>query len=37
MDKVIHAANQKDWKFEVISINLSKEQEDRLRMYFGVL
>ena len=35
MDKVTDAVKQKGWKFEVLSTNLSKEQEDQLRKDFG--
>ena len=36
IDKVTDAVKQKGWKFEILSTNLSKEQEDQLRMDFGV-
>jgi uncharacterized membrane protein len=35
MDKVSNAVKQKGLKFEIISTNLSKEQEDQLRKDFG--
>jgi uncharacterized membrane protein len=35
MDKVSDAVKQKGWKFEILSTNLSKEQEDQLRKDFG--
>jgi len=35
IDKVTDAVKQKGWKFEILSTNLSKEQEDQLRMDFG--
>ncbi len=34
MDKVTDAVKQKGWKFEILSTNLSKEQEDLLRKDF---
>jgi len=34
-DKVSNAVKEKGWKFEIISTNLSKEQEDQLRKDFG--
>jgi len=36
MDKVSDAVKEKGWKFEIISTNLSKEQEDQLRRDFGI-
>lgn len=36
MDKVTDAVKAKGWKFEILSTNLSKEQEDQLRQDFGV-
>jgi uncharacterized membrane protein len=36
MDKVTDAVKQKDMKFEILSTNLSKEQEDQLREDFGL-
>jgi len=35
VDKVSDAVKQKGWKFEILSTNLSKEQEDQLREDFG--
>lgn len=35
VDKVSDAVKQKGWKFEILSTNLSKEQEDQLRDDFG--
>lgn len=35
MDKVTDAVKEKGWKFEILSTNLSKEQEDKLREDFG--
>ena len=35
MDKVSEAVKAKGWKFEILSTNLSKEQEDQLRADFG--
>ena len=35
IDKVTDAVKQKGWKFEILSTNLSKGQEDQLRMDFG--
>lgn len=35
VDKVTDAVKQKGWKFEILSTNLSKEQEDELREEFG--
>jgi len=36
MDKVSDAVKGKGWNFEVLSTNLSKEQESQLRQDFGV-
>lgn len=36
LDKVSDAVKDKGWKFEIISTNLTKEQEDQLRQDFGV-
>lgn len=36
VDKVSEAVKDKGWKFEIISTNLTKEQEDQLRQDFGV-
>jgi len=36
MDKVSDAVKEKGWKFEIISTNLSKEQEAQLREDFGL-
>ena len=36
MDKVSDAVKGKDWNFEILSTNLSKEQEDQLREDFGI-
>ena len=35
MDKVTDAVKAKGWKFEILSTNLSKEQEDQLRQDFA--
>ena len=35
VDKVTDAVKQKGWKFEILSTNLSKEQEDQLREDFS--
>lgn len=35
IDKVSDAVKQKDWKFEILSTNLSNEQEAQLRKDFG--
>lgn len=35
IDKVSEAIKQKGWEFEIISTNLSKEQEQQLRVDFG--
>ena len=35
VDKVSEAVKAKGWNFELLSTNLSKEQEDQLRMDFG--
>jgi uncharacterized membrane protein len=35
IDKVSDAVKGKGWKFEILSTNLSKEQEDQLRTDFG--
>ena len=35
VDKVSDAVKQKGWKFEILSTNLSKEQEDQLRQDLG--
>ena len=37
MYKVTDAVKAKSWKFEIISTNLSKEQEEQLRKDFGVV
>lgn len=36
MDKVSDAVKAKGWNFELLSTNLSKEQEEQLRKDFGV-
>jgi uncharacterized membrane protein len=36
IDKVSEAVRQKGWEFEIISTSLSKEQEQQLRLDFGV-
>ena len=36
-DKVTEAVKAKSWKFEIISTNLSKEQEEQLSSDFGVV
>jgi uncharacterized membrane protein len=36
MDKVSDAVKGKGWNFEILSTNLSKEQEEQLRKDFGV-
>ena len=36
LDKVTEAVNAKGWQFELISSNLTKEQEQQLREDFGV-
>lgn len=36
LDKVIGAVKEKGWEFELISSNLTKEQEQQLREDFGV-
>lgn len=36
LDKVSDAIKAKGWKFEIISTNLTKEQEEQLRHDFGV-
>jgi uncharacterized membrane protein len=36
MDKVSDAVKGKGWNFEILSTNLSKEQEDQLREDFGL-
>jgi uncharacterized membrane protein len=36
MDKVTDAVKAKGWTFEILSTNLSKEQEEQLRKDFGV-
>jgi len=36
MDKVTDAVKAKGWTFEILSTNLSKEQEEHLRKDFGV-
>lgn len=36
MDKVSDAVKGKGWKFEVLSTNLSEEQESQLRQDFGL-
>jgi len=36
MDKVSDAVKEKGWKFEIISTNLSKEQEAQLSQDFGL-
>jgi uncharacterized membrane protein len=36
IDKVSDAVKQKGWKFEVLSTNLSEEQEDQLGKDFGL-
>lgn len=35
LDKVTEAINEKGWKFELISSNLTKDQEQQLRADFG--
>ena len=35
VDKVSDVVNAKGWKFEILSTNLSKEQEDQLRQDFA--
>jgi uncharacterized membrane protein len=35
LDKVTDAVNEKGWKFELISSNLTKDQEQQLREDFG--
>jgi uncharacterized membrane protein len=35
VDKVSDAVKAKSWKFEILSTNLSKEQEDQLQADFG--
>jgi uncharacterized membrane protein len=35
LDKVSDAVKAKGWKFEILSTNLSKEQEDQLQADFG--
>lgn len=35
LDKVTEAVNEKGWKFELISSNLTKDQEQQLRADFG--
>jgi uncharacterized membrane protein len=35
IDRVSEAVRQKGWEFEIISTNLSKEQEQQLRLDFG--
>jgi uncharacterized membrane protein len=36
MDKVTDAVKAKGWTFEILSTNLSKEQEEQLRKDFGI-
>jgi uncharacterized membrane protein len=36
MDKVTDAVKAKGWTFEILSTNLSQEQEEQLRKDFGV-
>ena len=36
MDKVTDAVKAKGWTFEILSTNLSNEQEEQLREDFGV-
>jgi uncharacterized membrane protein len=36
LDKVTEAVKEKDWQFELISSNLTKEQEAKLQEDFGV-